>query len=42
MDEYLKEKKIAIIQANMIEDIKATMTRFLNRLNINIMNVVEL
>jgi len=34
--------EIALIQANMIEDREATMARFLNGLNRNIANVVEL
>jgi hypothetical protein len=34
--------KIAMIQANAIEDREATMTRFLNGLNRDIVNVVEL
>ena len=42
MDEYFKEMEIAIIRANMIEDRKATMARFLNGLNRDIANVVEL
>lgn len=42
INEYLKEKKIALIQDNMIEDRKTSMTRFLNRLNIDIINVIEL
>jgi hypothetical protein len=42
MDEYFKEMEIAMIRANMVEDIKATMARFLNGLNSDITNVVEL
>jgi hypothetical protein len=42
MDEYFKEMEIAMIRANMVEDIKATMARFLNGLNRDITNVVEL
>jgi hypothetical protein len=42
MDEYFKEMEIAIIRANMIEDRKATMARFLNGLNRDIADVVEL
>jgi hypothetical protein len=34
--------KIAMIHANAIEDMEATMTRFLNGLNRDIVNVVEL
>ena len=39
---YFKEMEIALIQANMIEDREATMARFLNGLNRDIANVVEL
>jgi len=42
VDEYFKEMKIAMIQANVIEDREATMARFLNRLNRDIVNVVKL
>jgi hypothetical protein len=42
MNEYFKEMEIAMIRANMVEDIKATMARFLNGLNRDITNVVEL
>ena len=42
MDDYHKEMQIAMIWANVEEDRKATMTRFLNGLNRNIANVVEL
>jgi len=42
MDEYFKEMKIAMIRANMVEEIKATMARFLNGLNRDITNIVEL
>jgi hypothetical protein len=42
MDEYFKEMKIAIIRANVIEDKKAIITRFLNGLNRDIANVVKL
>jgi hypothetical protein len=42
VDEYFKEMEIAIIRANMIEDRKATMARFLNGLNRDIADVVEL
>ena len=42
MDDYHKEMEIAMIQAIVEEDRKATMTRFLNGLNRNIANVVEL
>ena len=42
MDEYFKEMEITMIRANVIEDMEANMTRFLNRLNRDITNVVEL
>ena len=42
MDDYHKEMKIAMIQANVEEDREATMVRFLNGLNRDIANVVEL
>jgi hypothetical protein len=42
VDEYFKEMEIAMIQANVIEDQEATMARFLNGLNRDIANVVEL
>ena len=42
MDDYHKEMEIAMIRANVEEDIEATMTRFLNGLNRDIANVVEL
>ena len=42
MDEYFKEMEIAMIWANVIEDREATMARFLNGLNRDIANVVEL
>ena len=41
-DEYFKEMEIAMIRANVIEDREATMARFLNGLNRDIANVVEL
>jgi len=40
VDEYFEEMEIAMIPANVIEDREAT--RFLNGLNMNIANVVEL
>ena len=40
MDDYHKKMEIAMIQAN--EDREATMARFLNGLNWNIANMVEL
>jgi len=42
VDEYFKEMEIVMIRANVIEDREATMIRFLNRLNRDIANVVEL
>ena len=42
MDEYFKEMEITMIRANVIKDREATMTRFLNGLNRDIANVVEL
>ena len=42
VDDYHKEMEIAMIQANVEEDRKATMARFLNGLNRDIANVVEL
>jgi hypothetical protein len=42
VDEYFMEMKIVMIRANVIEDREATMARFLNGLNIDIVNVVEL
>jgi len=42
VDEYFKEMEIAMIWANVIEDREATMARFLNGLNWDIANVVEL
>jgi len=42
VDEYFKEMEIVMIRANMIEDREATMARFLNRLNRDIANIVEL
>ena len=42
VDEYHKEIDIAMIRANVNEDREATMTRFLNGLNQDIANVVEL
>jgi len=42
MDEYFKEMGITMIRANVIEDRKATMTRFLNGLNRDIANILEL
>ena len=42
MDKYFKEMEITMIRANVIKDREATMTRFLNGLNRDIANVVEL
>ena len=42
MDDYHKEMKIAMIRANVEEDRETTMARFLNGLNRDIANVVEL
>ena len=42
MDDYHKEMEIVMIRANVEEDREATMARFLNGLNRDIANVVEL
>ena len=42
VDDYHKEMEIAMIRANLEEDREATMVRFLNGLNRDIVNVVEL
>jgi hypothetical protein len=42
VDEYFNEMDIAMIWANVIEDREATIARFLNGLNMEIANVVEL
>ena len=42
MDDYYKEMEIALIQANVEKDREATIARFLNGLNRDIANVVEL
>ena len=42
MDDYYKEMEIVMIRANVEEDREATMARFLNGLNRDIANVVEL
>ena len=42
MDDYHKEMEIAMIRANVEDDREATMARFLNGLNRDITNVVEL
>ena len=41
VDEYHKKIEIAMIRANVVEDREATMARFLNGLNRDIVNVVE-
>ena len=42
MDDYHKGMEVAMIWANIEEDREATMVRFLNGLNRDIANVVEL
>ena len=42
VEDYHKEMEVAMIRANVEEDREATMARFLNGLNRNIANVVEL
>ena len=42
IDEYHKEMEIAMIRANVVEDREATMARFLNGMNQDIANVIEL
>ena len=42
MDDYRKEMDISLIRANVEEDREATIARFLNGLNQDITNVVEL
>ena len=42
MDDYHKEMEIAMIRANVEEDREATMASFLNGLNRDIANMVEL
>ena len=42
VEDYYKEMEIAMIRANVEEDREATMARFLNGLNRDIANVVEL
>jgi len=42
LDEFYKDLEIALIQANVKEDREATMARFLNELNGDIRDVVEL
>ena len=40
LDEYFKEMEIAMIWANVIEEREATIARFLNGLNRDLVNVV--
>ena len=42
MDDYHKEMEITMIRANVKEDRESTMARFLNGLNWDIANMVEL
>jgi hypothetical protein len=42
VNKYFKEMEIKMIRANVIDDREATITRFLNGLNRDIANVVEL
>ena len=42
VDDDHKEMEIAMIRANVVEDTETTMVRFLNGLNRDIANVVEL
>ena len=42
VDKYYKEMEIVMIQANIIEDREVMMARFLNGLNMKILNMVEL
>ena len=42
VDEYYKEMEISMIRENVEEDREATMARFLNGLNNDIGNIVEL
>jgi hypothetical protein len=42
VEDYNKEMEIAMIRANVVEDRKATMTRFFNGMNKDIANVIEL
>jgi hypothetical protein len=41
-DEYHKKMKIMMVQDNVVEDREATMGRFLNGLNHEIVNIMEL
>jgi len=42
VDEYFKDMEIVMIRVNVIEDKEATMARFLNGLNMDFADVVEL
>ena len=42
MEEYYQEMEVAMIRANVEEDRKATMARFITGLNREIADVVEL
>jgi hypothetical protein len=42
VDDYHKQMKIVMIKANVVKDKEAIMTRFLNCLNREITNMVEL
>jgi len=42
MDKYYKEMEIMMIQVSIIEDREVTMAKFLNGLNMKILNMVEL
>ena len=42
VDEYYKEMEVAMIRANIEVDRESTMAQFLNSLNPNIANIVEL
>jgi hypothetical protein len=42
VEEYKKELEVAMIRANVNEDEEVTMSRFLNGLNRDITNVMEL
>lgn len=42
VEDYYKEIKVAMIRANMKEDTRASITRFLNGLNRELANMVDL
>ena len=42
MEEYYKEMKMALVKANIEEETKDTMARFLSGLNLDVRDVVEL